>query len=108
MDNKEQRLFNNFGYSVMEEEVARILQAKEELDYHRQEENGEEEIQFWVTEVNRLSDRLITCLRGYMKNDWEVFLDTFNNRNESNYTKLGYFAKMYKFMFNKTLPFDND
>ena len=108
MDKKEQRLFDNFGHSVMDEEVARILQAKEELGYHVNKDSGEDEIQFWVSEVNRLSDRMITLLRGYMKNDWSVFINTFSDRNESNYSALGYFAKMHRFMFDTKLPFDED
>lgn len=108
MNEQEQRLFNNFGHSVMNEEVARVLQAKEELDYHRKHTEGESETLFWENEVERLTTRLINCVNCYVKNNWSVFIETFSNRNESNYSALGYFAKMYKFMFNNELPFDED
>lgn len=106
-DKKEQVLFDNFGFHVLDEEVSRLFQAREYLrDF--QEDPGSEEYRHWIQEIDRIVARIKRLTNAYASNDWHGVMKVFMTRNEYNYTFLGQFAKAYRFMFNERLPFDED
>lgn len=103
-------LFNRFAFSVIEESLARVQQAKEYLDDHKlREEPDQVEVTFWSEEFLRRHRELRKLTEWYrMHDDWEEYLIFFQRETENNYSTIGALAKFYRFLTNERLPFDED